>query len=165
MFRILCFTSVAALALPLIIFTSVVSASGQSTQNSNATGAKIFTGQEGLAIYPKVVISTPTKNSSLHPGSILVTGIASPNPGGEPIKTVAVHFDKQPYIPANPQTPGNWSHWYTKLNIPIITPSGSSHIIQARATDITGIQSWWHVPIYVSVTNANKSSLAANIRK
>jgi hypothetical protein len=164
MFRIFWFISVAAFVPSLILFTSVVSANSQSTQNSNAPGTKIFTGQEGLAIYPKVVISTPTKNSSLHPGSILVTGIASPNPGGAPIKTVAIHFDKQMYINATSQEPGNWSHWYAKLNIPIVAASGS-HIIQARATDIEGIQSWWHVPVYVSVTNTNGSSLAANISK
>jgi hypothetical protein len=147
---------VSAAALVLTIFPCLISANVQSTPIA-AKPSKIIIGSEGMAVYPKISITTPTKNSFVPVGFILVTGNASQNPGGEPIKTVEVHLDKQRYLAAKPIPRGNWSNWYIKLKIPDNTPQGL-HIIQARATDMIGVQSWYHVTVHVTGASANSSS-------
>ncbi|PWU80471.1 MAG: hypothetical protein DLM72_12025, partial [Candidatus Nitrosopolaris wilkensis] len=53
---------------------------------------------------------------------------------------------------------GNWSNWSIKLNIPNNTPIGP-HVIQARATDIAGIQSWYKLSVNINGANVNTSSM------
>ena len=84
------------LAITVILALLGISANAQLTPASNVSGIKNAThGQEGQAIYPKVTITSPTKNSSLPVGVTLVTGNASASQGGNAIKVVKVHVDKQ----------------------------------------------------------------------
>jgi hypothetical protein len=120
----------------------------------------------GQATPPRVTITSPTKNSSLPLGIVLVTGNSSPSPGGSAIRDVKVHVDKGAYSSATPKANGDWSKWSIKLNISTAGP----HVIQARATDIAGNQNWHRVPVNVSPTSVitkstpalgNKSAVAA----
>jgi hypothetical protein len=152
----------AILAITVILTLWSISANAQLTLSSNVSGIKNATkGQEGQAIYPKVAITSPTKNSSLPVGVTLVTGNSSAREGGNAIKVVAVQVDKQPYATATPKVTGNWSYWSIKLNIPNNAPIGP-HVIQARATDIEGIQSWAHLSVNFNGANATTSSIPAS---
>lgn len=160
MVRTLGIVSTGALAITVILSLWSISAIAQSTLSSNVSGINNAThGQEGLAISPKVTITSPAKNSSLPVGVTLVTGNASARPGGNAIKVVEVHVDKQPYSTATPKVTGNWSNWSIKLNISTAGP----HVIQARATDIVGIQNW-HL-LRVNTANVNTPSMPASSNK
>jgi hypothetical protein len=155
----------AILAITVILTLLSISANAQLTLSSNVSGIKNAThGQEGQAIYPKVAIISPTKNSSLPVGVTLVTGNSSARPGGNAIKVVEVHVDNHAYSTATPKATGNWSNWSIKLNIPNNAPIGP-HVIQARATDAAGIQSWDHLSINFNGANVNASSMSASSNK
>ena len=155
----------AILAITVILTLWSISANAQLTLSSNVSGIKNATkGQEGQAIYPKVAITSPTKNSSLPVGVTLVTGNSSAREGGNAIKVVAIHVDKQPYATATPKVTGNWSYWSIKLNIPNNAPIGP-HVIQARATDVAGNQSWYSLSVNFNGANANASSMPASTNK
>ena len=155
----------AILAITVILTLWSISANAQLTLSSNVSGIKNAThGQEGQAIYPKVAITSPTKNSSLPVGVTLVTGNSSARPGGNAIKVVEVHVDNHAYSTATPKATGNWSNWSITLNIPNNAPIGP-HVIQARATDAAGIQSWDHLSISFNGANANASSMPASSNK
>ena len=96
MIRTFGIVSTPALTITVILSLWSISAIAQSTLSSNVSGINNAThGQQGLAISPKVTITSPTKNSSLPVGVTLVTGNASARLGGNPIKVVEVHVDKQ----------------------------------------------------------------------
>jgi hypothetical protein len=165
MIRIFGIVGAAILAITVVLTLWSISANAQLTLSSNVSGIKNAThGQEGQAIYPKVAITSPTKNSSLPVGVTLITGNSSAREGGNAIKVVEVHVDKQPYATATPKVTGNWSYWSIKLNIPNNAPIGP-HVIQARATDIEGIQSWAHLPVNFNGANVNTSSIPASTNK
>jgi len=165
MIRTFGIAGVAILAITIILTLWSISAHAQLALSSNVSGIKNAThGQEGQAIYPKVAITSPTKNSSLPVGVTLVTGNSSAREGGNAIKVVEVHVDKQPYATATPKVTGNWSYWSIKLNIPNNAPIGP-HVIQARATDIEGIQSWAHLSVNFNGANVNTSSIPASTNK
>jgi hypothetical protein len=154
--------STVVLAITVILSLWSISANAQLTLSSNVSGTKNTThGQEGQPIYPKVTITSPTKNSSLPVGVTLVTGNSSARPGGNAIKVVEVHVDNQPYSTATPKVTGNWSNWFIKFNIANNAPIGP-HVIQARATDIAGAQSWYHLSVNFNGANVNASSMPAS---
>ena len=153
------------LAITVILALLGISANAQLTPASNVSGIKNAThGQEGQAIYPKVTITSPTKNSLLPVGVTLVTGNASASQGGNAIKVVKVHVDKQDYLTATPKVTGNWSNWSIQLNIPNNATVGP-HVIQARATDIVGIQSRYRLSVNFNGANVNTSSMPASNNK
>ncbi len=156
--------STAVLAITVILAVLGLSANAQLTLSSNVSGINSTHGHEGQAIYPKVAITSPTKNSSLPVGVTLVTGNSSAQPGGNAIKGVEVHVDNHAYSTATPKATGNWSNWSIKLNIPNNAPIGP-HVIQARATDIAGIQSWYKLSVNFNGANVNASSMPASSNK
>ena len=98
MIRTLGIAGTAVLAIALILALLGISANAQLTLSSNVSGIKNAThGQEAQSPYPKVTITSPTKNSSLPVGVTLVTGNASAGAGGNAIKVVEAHVDKQVY--------------------------------------------------------------------
>jgi hypothetical protein len=157
MIRTLGIVSTAALTITVILSLWSISAIAQSTLSSNVSGINNAThGQEGLEpISPKVTITSPAKNSSLPVGVTLITGNASARTGGNAIKVVEVHVDKQPYSTATPKVTGNWSNWSIKLNISTAGP----HVIQARATDIVGKRDWYSLSVNFNGTNANTPTI------
>jgi hypothetical protein len=152
----------AILAITVILTLLSISANAQLTLSSNVSGIKNAThGQEGQAIYPKVAIISPTKNSSLPVGVTLVTGNSSARLGGNAIKVVEVHVDNHAYSTATPKATGNWSNWSIKLNIPNNAPIGP-HVIQARATDAAGNRNWYGLSVNFNRASANASSISAS---
>src|SRR5713226_784456 len=68
----------AALAITVLLSLWSISAHAQLTLSSNVSRINNATrGQEGLDIYPKVTITSPTKNSSLPVGVTIITGTSS----------------------------------------------------------------------------------------
>jgi hypothetical protein len=152
----------AILAITVILTLWSISTNAQLTLSSNVSGIKNAThGQEGQAIYPKVAITSPTKNSSLPVGVTLVSGNSSAPPGGNAIKVVEVHVDNHAYSTATPKVTGNWSNWSIKLNIPNNAPIGP-HVIQARATDAAGNRNWYSLSVNFNGANVNASSMPAS---
>ncbi|MDQ6667865.1 MAG: hypothetical protein M3Y53_06515 [Thermoproteota archaeon] len=159
------FVGAAILAITVILTLWSISANAQLTLSSNVSRINNAThGQEGQAIYPKIAITSPTTNSSLPVGVTLVTGNSSARPGGNAIKVVQVHVDNHVYSTATPKVTGNWSNWSIKLNIPNNAPIGP-HVIQARATDVAGIQSWGRLSVNFNGANMNSSSMPASGNK
>ncbi|HET7283206.1 MAG TPA: hypothetical protein VFI70_00840 [Nitrososphaeraceae archaeon] len=157
--------STVVLAITVILSLWSISANAQLTLSSNVSGIRKAThGQEGQAIYPKVTITSPTKNSSLPVGVTLITGNSSARPGGNTIKVVEVHVDNHAYSTATPKVTGNWSNWSIKLNITNNAPIGP-HVIQARATDIAGVQGWYRLSVNFNGANVNTSSMPASSNK
>nr|MDQ6863548.1 hypothetical protein [Thermoproteota archaeon] len=162
MIRNLGIAGTAVLAITIILALLGISANAQLTLSSNVSGIKNAThGQEGQTIYPKVAITTPTKNSSLPVGVTLVTGNSSAGAGGNAIKVVEVHIDNHAYSAATPKVTGNWSYWSIKLNIPNNAPIGP-HVIQARATDAAGNRNWYGLSVNFNGASANASSISAS---
>ena len=139
-----------------------ISANAQSTLLSNVSRVNNTTQkQQGHAILPIVTIASPSKNSTLPIGAPLVTGNASAGLGGNAIKFVKVHVDKQAYSTASPKIIGDWSNWFIKVNISTPGP----HVIQARATDIAGNQNWYTLSVNTGSANVNTSSIPASSNK
>jgi hypothetical protein len=87
---------------------------------------------------PSVAVTSPTPNSSVPRGTVVIQGTASDNPGGSGIRDVYTRLDTRGYIIATPQAPGDWSSWSRSYNI---TTTGS-HTITTRATDNAGNIQW-----------------------
>ena len=83
---------------------------------------------------PNIAITAPTTGSTLPPGSILVQGTASDNPGGSGVRDVRVRVDAGAYAAATPAAPGDWSTWSRTVTI---TAEGS-HTIAANVRDNAG---------------------------
>ena len=79
-------------------------------------------------VRPTITVTSPTPNSSVSSGTVIIQGTSSDNPGGSGIRDVFTRLDASGYVIATPQTPGNWSTWSRNYNI---TATGS-HTIIAR---------------------------------
>jgi fibronectin type 3 domain-containing protein len=95
---------------------------------------------------PSVTITSPANNASLAPGSILVQGTSSDNPGGSGIFDVQVRTDNNPWFIATPQSAGNWSTWSITVQLSTV----GQHFIQARATDKANNMMWYDA--FVNIT-------------
>ena len=89
-------------------------------------------------IRPTVAVTSPTPNSSVPRGTVVIQGTASDNAGGSGVRDVYTRLDASGYVIATPQAPGNWSTWSRSYNI---TTTGN-HTILARATDNAGNVQW-----------------------
>ena len=87
---------------------------------------------------PTVAVTSPTPNSSVPLGTVIIQGTASDNTGGSGIRDVYTRLDTGSYLIATLTSPGNWSSWSRSYNI---TTTGS-HTITARATDNAGNIQW-----------------------
>ena len=56
-------------------------------------------------------MTSPTPNSSVPLGTVIIQGTASDNTGGSGIRDVYTRLDTGSYLIATPQSPGNWSSW------------------------------------------------------
>ena len=68
-------------------------------------------------VRPTVAVTSPTPNSSVSSGTVLIQGTSSDNPGGSGIRDVFTRLNASGYVIATPQSPGNWSTWSRNYNI------------------------------------------------
>jgi Domain of unknown function (DUF1929)/Bacterial Ig domain len=109
------------------------------------------------ATKPSVAVTSPTPNSSVASGTVVIQGTASDNAGGSGIRDVYTRLDTGSYLIATPQAPGNWTSWSRSYNI---TTTGS-HTITARATDNAGNIQWTAtIPFTVTGPDTTKPSVA-----
>jgi Big-like domain-containing protein len=81
------------------------------------------------ALPPTVVITNPSNNTTVFPGSLIVSGSSQDNIGGTGVNNVAVKLDNRPYVTAT-----GTSNWSITINI---TQKGI-HQLRARARDNAG---------------------------
>jgi parallel beta-helix repeat protein len=112
--------------------------------------SRISSNIRGL-VAPLIAINSPTFNSTLTSGDIMVEGTSFDEDRG--IKNVQVLVDKYPrtgntfnYVLANPVTSGNWAKW----SVPLEVKETGPHRILAMATDLDGLENWAEVVINVS---------------
>ncbi|HEU4444613.1 MAG TPA: galactose oxidase-like domain-containing protein [Nitrososphaeraceae archaeon] len=83
---------------------------------------------------PTIAITRPLTGVTLPPGSVLVEGTASDNPGGSGVRDVYVQLDTGSFTIATPRATNDWSTWSKNINITNL----GNHRIAARATDYGG---------------------------
>ena len=117
---------------------TIIARATDNAGNVQWTATIPFTVTGPDTIRPTVAVTTPTPNSSVTRGTVVIQGTASDNAGGSGVRDVYTRLDASAYVIATPQAPGNWSTWSRTYNI---TTTGN-HTILARATDNAGNVQW-----------------------